>query len=304
MRYITSTVAIAAVCLGVFAFSSVEAAGLALSLPAGQAGSPKGLAAKNSEGLYGALRDLKASVEGLARVKDTVSGEDKERQEFRAKTQTLQKVIELGKREVEDLNERLGELRIEELVADDFTFDPVESQEAFEQMLETFDYYYTEAEKRLLASQNVNDVKKIAADMRAWRETSYNPGVKKLLSLGLVLQDRAAIKTASSRFDKILADLRKLKSAELITLDALQPFITDSGASLKKAKALNEDATNILFRILRERPGMLADNGDVTLITPHERIGNLADQSLAELRIAYKKFMELNMAVKKMLGIE
>lgn len=302
MRHITSTVAIAAVCLGVFAFSSVEAAGLVLS-------TPKGLAAKNSEGLYGALRDLKASVEGLARVKDTVGAEDKEKQEFRAKTQTLQKVIELGKREVEDLNERLDELHIEELVADDFTFDPVEAAETFAQMLDTFDNYYAEAEKRLLAAQNITDIKKtdikkIAADMRAWRESIYNPGVRKLLSLGLVLQDRAAIKTASSRFDKILADLRKLKSAELITLDSLQPLISGSGASLKKAKALNEDATNILFRILRERPGMMADNGDVTLITPHERIANLADQSLAELRIAYKKFMELNQAVKKMLGIE
>lgn len=291
-RPTTVTVTISAVCLGVFVFAFAADVSAA------------GLAAKNSEGLYGALRDLKASVEGLARVKDTVGAEDKEKQELRAKTQTLQKVIELGKREVEDLNERLDELHIEELVADDFTFDPVEAAETFAQMLDTFDNYYAEAEKRLLVAGNLTDIKKIAADMRAWRESIYNPGVRKLLSLGLVLQDRAAIKTASSRFDKILADLRKLKSAELITLDSLQPLISGSGASLKKAKALNEDATNILFRILRERPGMLADNGDVTLITPHERIGNLADQSLAELRIAYKKFMELNQAVKKMLGIE
>lgn len=283
---------------------TIVAVGLGVFASAGNVFAAAGLALKNSEGLYGALRDLKTSVEALARVKDTVGAEDKERQEFRAKTQTLQKVIELSKREIEDLNERLSELRIEELVADDFTFDPVESKDGFEQMLGTFDYYFTEAERRLLAAQNIADIKKIASDMRAWRENVYNPGVRKLLSLGLVLQDRAAIKTASLRFDKILADLRKLKSAELITLESLQPFITDSGASLKKAKALNEDATNILFRLLREKPGMLADNGDASVITPHERIANLADQSLAELRIAYKKFMELNMAVKKMLGIE
>lgn len=278
-----------AVCLGVFTLTTAKAAQYARRSP---------------EGLYSALKELKSSVDNLARVKDAAPREDKEKQEFRAKVQTLQKVIDLGKREVEDLRERLGELHIEELVAADFTFDSVETAETFAQALKTFDHYYSEAERNLLAAQESADIKKIAAEMRAWRETSYNPIVKKLLSLGLVLQDRAAIKTTSSRFDKILSDLRKLKSAELITLDTLQPFTNSAGAGIKKAKALNEDATNILFKILRERPGMMADNGDVKLISPHERIANLADQSLAELRMTYKNFIELNEAVKKMLGVE
>ncbi len=291
IRHMISTVAIAAVCLGVFAFAT----------PATQA---SWFSSKTAPSLGEALQNLKTSVNALAQTKDNTPPAEKDQLEFRAKVQTLQKVIELGLVEMKDLRGRLADLHIEELVADDFTFDAVETSNVFAQMLTSFADYYGEAEKKLLEAKNVADVKAIAVTMRAWREKTYNPGVRKILSLGLLLQNRVALKTATTRFDKILADLRKLKSAELITMTTLDPLVTASGASLKKAKALHEDATNIILRMLRERPGMPPETGDAELISPHERISNLVDQSFAELRGAYKTFIAVNGAVKKMLGIE
>ncbi|MDO8584929.1 MAG: hypothetical protein Q7R85_02270 [bacterium] len=287
--YITYAVQTAAACIGVFTFTIAQASWF----------SPKTMPS-----LADALQSLKTSVNALAQTKDDTPPAEKDQQEFRAKVQTLQKIIELGLVEAKDLKARLADLHIEELVADDFTFDAVETSGTFVQMLQSFDAYYSEAEKKLLEAKNVSDVKAIAVTMRAWREKTYNPGVRKILSLGLLLQNRVALKTAAVRFDKILADLRKLKGAELITMTTLEPLVTSSGASLKKAKALHEDATNIVLRMLRERPGMPAETGDAELISPHERISNLVDQSFAELRGAYKTFMEVNIAVKKMLGIE
>ena len=291
VRYITYAVQTAAVCIGVFAFTVTTTQASWFS-------------PRSAPSLPDALQSLKASVNALAQTKDNTPPAEKDQLEFRAKVQTLQKVIELGLAETKDLKSRLADLHIEELVADDFTFDAVETSSVFARMLASFDDYHNEAERKLLAAKDSADVKAIATTMRAWREKAYNPGVRKILSLGLLLQNRAALKTASARFDKILADLRKLKSAELITMTTIDPLVTSSGASLKKAKALHEDATNIVLRMLRERPGMPPETGDAELISPHERIANLVDQSFAELRGAYKTFIAVNQAVKKMLGIE
>ncbi|MBI2075494.1 MAG: hypothetical protein HYT82_02400 [Candidatus Harrisonbacteria bacterium] len=287
MNRYNKTAIIAAVVLGVAAFSPARAGFFGIKTPS----------------LSDALRDVKASIETLARAKDAVTTENREKEEFRAKTQALKKIIELGKLEVADLRARLANFRIEELVADDFTFDAVETANNLAGMLEGFAAYDDAAGVELLNAQNTADIKKIASDMRAWREETYNPGVKKILSLGLLLQNRAALKTASVRFDKILADLRKLKSAELISFETLQPSTTAAGASIRKAKALNDDATGIMFHILRATPASENEERGAPL-SAHERIANLLDQSFAELRAAYKAFLEMNGEVKKMLGVE
>lgn len=323
--YITYAVQTAAVCIGVFAPLQLINVSLQIggNIAANQSAASDAqhmnivvtgfafsvaqaswFSSKSTLSLPDALQSLKTSVNALAQTKDNTPPAEKDQLEFRAKVQTLQKVIELGLAETKDLKSRLADLHIEEFVADDFTFDAVETSSTLAQMLASFDDYYNEAEKKLLAAKDITDVKAIAQAMRAWREKTYNPGVRKILSLGLLLQNRVALKTAAARFDKILADLRKLKSAELITMTTLDPLVTASGANLKKAKALHEDATNIMLHILRERPGMPPETGEAELISPHERISNLVDQSFAELRGAYKTFISVNGAVKKMLGIE
>lgn len=252
--------------------------------------------------MQSALQEVRASVDALAQTKDAAPSDDKALKEFKARASALQKIINLGRVELDHLTQRLDALNVEELVVYDYAFDAADAQQTLEQLLESGVAYYDEVQSRLAAAADSAGVKRIAAEIKLWREQFYHPIFKRIIAIQLVLHSRSAIKTADNRFAKITADLRKLNSSELVRFNELEPLLTPAAAGIKKAEALNNESATLLLKILKEP--LAPEKPRTDIVSDYERITNLAEQSLNEIRGTYKKFIELNGAVKVMLNIE
>lgn len=255
----------------------------------------------DSSPLQSALQDVKTSVNALAQTKDTATPEEKTQKEFKARAAALQKIINLGRLELENLRGRLESVKVEELVAYDYAFDAADAEATLTQLLDNGLAYYDEVQTRLASVADNAAAKRIAAEIRLWREQFYNPVFKRVIAVQFVLHTRDAIKTANNRFEKIVTDLRKLKSSELVRFNELEPLLTPAAAGIKKAEALNNESATLLLKILKEP---LIPEKSTDVVPDYDRITNLAEQSLNEIRRTYKKFIELNSAVKTMLNIE
>lgn len=265
--------------------------------------------AASLEPLQEAIDDVRASIDELATIKDSEDGNisEKESKKVTAGKEALYKIIALGKAEVSALENKLDDLEIEQLVASDFNFDAEETHENLTQMLSYFEAYYDGAVKRVNNLETYEEVRAFARDIRLWRDGVYTPGSQRILSLDLVLKNKNIIKIGNARFDKIAIDLKKLKNAKLITLTAIEPLLNNAAGNKKIAIALDEEITSIMLKMLREYPVVLGGgvkNEPIDIIPDYERVENLVGQSFGNVRDMYKKFLEINSLVKKMLASE
>lgn len=255
------------------------------------------------------IEEVKESADALIGIKDSdnLSPKAKEEKKLAAAKDTLRKILALSITEVERLQDKLDELEIEKLVATDYTFDAAEVHEMLSRMLDYYLAYYEDMGKRLELINTYDAARNFARDLKTWREKTYLPGVERLLALDLVLRNKNLIGIANARFEKILNDLRKLKNSKLITFESLEEFLMNATGNLKSAAALDEEATNLLIRMLKSstlNPAPGNDAGNAELANLYRRIGNLVDQSLIKIKIAYRQFLEINSLVKKMIGTE
>jgi hypothetical protein len=255
------------------------------------------------------IEEVKESADTLVSIKDSdnLSPKTKEEKKFAAAKDTLRKILGLSIAEVKRLQDKLDELEIEKLVASDYTFDAAEVHEMLSRMLDYYLAYYDDMGKRLDLISAYEEARNFARDLKTWREKTYLPGVERLLALDLVLRNKNLIGIADARFEKILNDLRKLKNSKLITFESLDEFLMSATGNLKSAAALDEEATNLLIRMLKSstlNPAPGNDFGNSELASLYRRINNLVDQSLTRIKNAYRQFLEINTLVKKMVGVE
>ncbi len=252
-----------------------------------------------------AIQDVRESINELADVKDSSDDSQKENKKIAAGKDTLRKIIALGEAEALALKNKLKELEIEQLVAADFNFDAEGIHQNLSQMLSYFDAYYESAGKRTDNLTTYEEIRVLAQDIRVWRERVYTPGSQKILSLDLALKNKMILKIGNARFDKIVLDLKKLRNAKLISNAAIEPLLNSALGSRRIAIALDEEITEIILKMLNEYPVILGEsktNGSVHIIPDYRRIENLVGQSFEQIREMYKKFLEINNLVKKMLA--
>lgn len=255
--------------------------------------------------------EVKESVGVFINIKDNtaLSSKAKEEKKFATGKDALRKILALSIAEVERLKTKLDDLEIEKLVAADYTFDAAEVHEMLSRTLEYYLAYYSDMEKRIEFLSAYEEVRAFARDLKTWREKTYLPGVERLIALDLVLRNKNILRVANIRFEKILSDLRKLKNSKLITYESLDEFLIGATGNLKSAAALDEEATNMLIRLLKAsslklETGKDSEGANAELASLYRRINNLVDQSLLRVKNAYRQFLEINSLVKKMVEVE
>ncbi len=260
---------------------------------------------KTEATLQSVLQEVRDSVDLFISIKDsdTLDAAEKETKKNTAAKITLGNIIKLGALEVAQLQNELDDLTIENLVASDFTFDAAEANDMLKSTLAYYDAYYASALTRLNSAQNYNEIQQIARDLKSWREQSFKPGAQRISGLSMVLHNKEIIKIANGRFNKILTDLKKLKNAKLITFETLQDLLNGASASIKAAEALDVEATALVIKTLKTSP-LTTNNQTQGNQSDHQRLGSILDQSFTKIKDAYKKFIETNGIVRKMMGIQ
>ncbi len=262
------------------------------------------------ESIESAIKNVRQNVGALVGIKDdaNLTNEEKEVKKFEAAKDALESVINLGLAEIAAFKEKLNEIEIEKLSAADYTFDAEETHENLQKMIGYYEAYHKDMLKRVELLSGYKDAQNLAKDIKNWRDKIYRPGIRKILSLELVLKNRDIINVANNRFDKILADLKKLKNAKLITLSSVEPLLDSITGDKKATAALDEEITIIILKILKTPTPILETSNkqkpEESLISDHKLISNLVEQSFLKVKDMYKAFIEINALVKKMIGIE
>ncbi|PIR87832.1 MAG: hypothetical protein COU10_02510 [Candidatus Harrisonbacteria bacterium CG10_big_fil_rev_8_21_14_0_10_45_28] len=87
--------------------------------------------------------------------------------------------------------------------------------------------------KTLAGDISVEDVQALALELKAWRETIYNPEIKNILDIALVNQAEMILIKTKARMKKVSQDVTKIEAR--VEGNPLAPFFTKAGQDLEKA---------------------------------------------------------------------
>ena len=253
------------------------------------------------EEIKSAREDLILSAEKLSQTKDAeLTPEKKAERDFELKRAALGKIISFSILETQDIKRRLlivAEVEAELSVLRDY----------FLAELEDYLDHLGVAENILKISVDLNAVQKLAADLDGWRESIYNPELKKMMDFVLAFQNKTLLKIADQRFIKMAAEFKKAKTGKLSQTLVLN-LLGEAALSLRAARETSNETAKLLLRYLPEsQDGESADapSGQEEILPPepaeNEKPGirDLIAHSLSKIRDAYKNFIELNDLAKK-----
>lgn len=214
-------------------------------------------------------------LEGMAEIKiETV--EDRKN--------ALLTIIDLTLLEIQDLEKQLNALKDLEMRFADMRND-------FLIQLDNHTKYLESVEKILNTEGfTMDSIKKLAQELKDWRENEYAQTVKNIIDFLLTFHNQAVLKIADNRFYKITVDLKRFKAAKLIETGTLEPLLAKAGENLREARALNNEALSLLAT-------------STTPIIVSGTIQELVQQSLNEIKSAYKLFFQMSALVRKMLKL-
>ncbi|MDP1719285.1 MAG: hypothetical protein Q8L24_02570 [bacterium] len=129
------------------------------------------------------------------------------------------------------------------------------------------------------------DVKFLADQIREWREDVLGPKVSEIVDFALIFQVKSILRTAESRYLKIFADVRRLEDLNILKGDKAGNLLWDARLLLTGAADLRNQAEGLLYK----------DN------VPDGKIRQLLSDSIAKIRLAYNKFLEISQLVKESL---
>lgn len=267
------------------------------------------------------LKGVINSVDELVNLKDdnTLTAEEKIKKEIELRKDALLKIVELSLLETNNLKDKLNAIKT----------DNNEQEQIKNRLIETLEKnkaYIEQIKTNLENDLLLEEIKDLTKNFKTWREDYYNDSVKKSLAFSLVFQEKSALKTADSRLEKIISDLRKLENAKLIKKEDTKKLLDASIKNLTNAHLLNnkaerslisglkqyfaaEDATTTAETLSGEENSLskneTATSTEVTKVKFEEKdeIKLLVEKSLDEIKNAYKNFLEISIRVKKKLGI-
>lgn len=157
----------------------------------------------------------------------------------------------------------------------------------------------------------MEEVKSIAADLKAWRETTYSPALKEAGNLILIFQTEAVHGVVQLRSVKIGNDIKKLDRQKLVNTEVLKKYLAQAEHSIKNARTLTNKAKDVYFieSVAPLQPKQKSATStvdetptpaeDTTPTDPQDQVRDLAKESIKELKTAYELFFKMNDRIRK-----
>lgn len=241
------------------------------------------------------------SQDELASVKDdlTLSPEEKLAREIAARKKIVAEALALSLKEVESLKNGLLKLpRFEEGTREYFL-----TTEFLIKIVEYSDYYADKATAlKNAANLKIDEVKSMAKDIITYRDTVYNPDLKKIVDFILVFYNQDAIATTNSRLEKINADIRKLEKLNLLKADLFKANLEKSAELIREALSLQAQAKALILAVPDEKTSgeAIAEPADET---KKPGANELITASLGKVKATYEVFLQISRDIKKAVGI-
>lgn len=186
----------------------------------------------------------------------------------------LKGVLEVLMTQVEDLGNSLSSLKgLDEVQAD---------------QRDQYLSFLSDAAKYLTALQidvQTADVKFIAEELQGWRAETFSPEAQNIVDFILVFQVKSVLKTAETRYLKIWSDVNRLMDLKILKDNKAQNLLADDRLLLTAAADLRSQTESLLTA-----------DGD-----HNDEIRQLLSASIAKIKLAYKKFLEISQLVKDAL---
>jgi len=218
-----------------------------------------------SNELKAAKEELKESLDRLTKV-DTIE----------ARKAALREVIEFSLIGVKELSEKVS--NIENIPADYF-----DVREGILTDLDLLMIYQQDYLKKLdEPALNLEQIKKLAADFKEWREVVYAAAVRKAMNFLLIFQSADILAITNSRFVRIANDVRLLQNSKFLKQEILQGLLSDARVLLKEANRIHKEAAALFL-------------DDVA----QPRIQEMINDFIQKIKEIYGKFLEMSSLVKK-----
>lgn len=251
------------------------------------------------------LKEVAERVEEIFEVKNnqSLNEEEKAKRELEVRKEALSKIFDLTLLEDKDLKNRLLALK-------DLNEKQKRIQAALVGLLSENENAYQEMRQRLEGADSLKAVKQLAADFKIWRHNVYNPKVEKILSFTLIFQQKKTLAIANDRLKKIKSDLARLEDAKIIQEEDTASLLKKAVAALQKAGDLNNQAEVLVAAILYEEffpsapdPSQKEiDNPEEIKLGSAKSVKNLVEESLKEIRTAYRLFIDIGKVVREKIS--
>jgi len=250
-------------------------------------------------------KPVEDSVTELLNVRDDTSLTEEQKlvKELEIRKKILSEVLILSLEEVKKLEAKLDALP-------EFVDESSEKtlQGEFEVSLKGYSSYYTEQTDKLATLRTIDEVKKLAQEIRDYRETKYNPRVQEIVNFVLIFYNEDVLKTANTRLEKISADVNKLEKLGYLKVGAFSAELKRASNILKSAAELNNQAKSLVLtppteEVVTEKP---VSAEEVVEIESEEIVptpAQLTEESLNKIKSAYDIFLQIGKDLRKALGI-
>ena len=200
----------------------------------------------------------------------------------------LTKALDLSLKKVDSLKGRLNELNFPALSREeDLKKDALKD-------LDEYAAYYKKTKTSLEKEDTLDAVKDLAKEVKEYRDTTYTPGVEKIIRFILIFYNEEVLGVANDRLGKIEADVKKLDKLGVIKEGDFRGKLDEAIGLLKEAADLQGDAKKIILGTASS-----TDSEKEKKLSTKDMI----EKSLNNVKTVYDIFLELNQNVKKALGL-
>lgn len=260
-----------------------------------------------------ALQSLKESMDTLVGAKDDNNPNDAV---FRI--ETFKKVISFSVTEAQNLKVKLIAATDKEKATTTLAW----RDAAVARISDALGFYDTES-AYLAANPDMttDEIKALADQFKAWRESTYIPLSDEVTDFLLIQQEDKALATTDARWQKVSDDISKLDDAYgAQKVQPLTDLLAGAASSTAAANNLNAEAFSLfgttyidpLFSTSTPVTATsTAESADATstaaatstdAIAPAPSIRDLVKQSLAKVKETYQTFIDMSALVKKLFG--
>ncbi len=235
------------------------------------------------ENLQAPLKEVENKVDELVQLKDnsTLSDKEKEIKEIQIRKESLAKIADLSLLEIKNLEDKINALELE-------SKDQIAIKEIFLNILEN-NKKYSEELKKKNEKENISldEVKNLAQEYKDWRQENYDKYIKELTVFVLTFQEKQVLKTANTRLDKIMSDLKKLETAKILKKEDTWNLVNASMKSLTNAQTFNSKGENLIINLIKKNilisasSTLLIENASSTLATTTKSLFTLASTTAA-----------------------
>ena len=273
-------------------------------------GTPMALAAETPVEL---LKPVTDSVSQLIQIKDdsSLSGFAKDEKELEARLNIVKDVLKLSTDEIAKLQERLKRLPL----FDDKSREKILKTE-YQKSLDDFSIYYADVSKKLDNVKTNDDAKELAEDLKNYRDTTYNPEIKKIANFTILFYAADIVKTGKARLNKISEDISRLEKLGYLKTGVFADKLKKAKTLLDDADKLQQEAAAIILAVPKEADETVATvteqatgatnttTDEIKIVEEPKDPGDLTSQSLKNVKDTYDIFLQIGKDLKKYLGLK